>query len=114
GSSAFRHRLLRRAAGPDDRVRAADGLSAGDVSRHLQACDLLVQPYPDGVSTRRTSFMAALAHGRPTVTTRGPLTETLWGDCGAAVVVPAGDGPALAAAAAGLLADAPARARLAR
>jgi glycosyltransferase involved in cell wall biosynthesis len=34
------------------------------------ACDLLVLPYRDGVSFRRGSFMAALAHGCPIVSTR--------------------------------------------
>ena len=38
------------------------------LSRHLQACDVLVQPYPEGITSRRTSAMAALAHGRAIVT----------------------------------------------
>jgi glycosyltransferase involved in cell wall biosynthesis len=48
------------------------------LSRHLLACDLFIQPYPDGVSSRRCSTMALLAHARPVITTKGPLTEPLW------------------------------------
>jgi glycosyltransferase involved in cell wall biosynthesis len=51
---------------------AAPGyLSPEDVSLHLQAADVAIQPYPDGANTRRTSLMACLANGLPTVTTRG-------------------------------------------
>jgi glycosyltransferase involved in cell wall biosynthesis len=40
-----------------------------EVSANLLASDLCVLPYRDGASFRRGSFMAALAHGLPTVTT---------------------------------------------
>jgi glycosyltransferase involved in cell wall biosynthesis len=39
----------------------------------LQAADLMVMPYRDGVSLRRGTLMAALAHGRPLISTQ-PLT----------------------------------------
>jgi glycosyltransferase involved in cell wall biosynthesis len=45
--------------------------SPEDVSIHLQASDVALQPYPDGANTRRTSLMACLANGVPTVSTRG-------------------------------------------
>lgn len=80
------------------RVRAAGELSTTALSRHLQACDLLLQPYADGASTRRTTLMAALAHGIPVVTTFGRLSEAFWRDCEAVAVVPAGDLPAAARA----------------
>ena len=68
----------------------------------------MIQPYPDGVSSRRTSVMAALAHGRPVATTQGWLTEPLWADGG--VVLAPSDAPArLVAIAERLLADAEAR-----
>lgn len=44
------------------------------VSGHLLASDLCVLPYRDGVSFRRGSLMAALAHGLPIVSTM-PGTE---------------------------------------
>jgi glycosyltransferase involved in cell wall biosynthesis len=51
----------------------------------------MIQPYPDGVSSRRSSFMAGLSHGKPIVTTYGHLSEPLWNSTDAAVVVPVGD-----------------------
>lgn len=64
----------------------AEATSPGDISRTLQACDLLVQPYPDGVSGRRTSVMAGLANGVAVVTNAGALTEPAWSASGLAVV----------------------------
>ena len=49
-----------------------------EVATHLQACDLVVQPYADGVSGRRTTLMAALSNGVAVVTNRGAGTEELW------------------------------------
>jgi glycosyltransferase involved in cell wall biosynthesis len=88
-----------------DRVRGTGALAPESVSHHVAACDLMLQPYPDGVSTRRTSVMVALAHGRPTVTTDGALSEPFWRDSQAVVLAPAGDATRLAAAASGLLHD---------
>ena len=62
------------------RLIATDGLPPEQVSLHLQACDLMIQPYIDGVSTRRTTVMAALAHGLPVVTALGFLSEPFWSD----------------------------------
>lgn len=80
------------------RIVATGGLEPEALSCHLQACDLVVQPYPDGVSTRRGTAMAALSHGCPLVTTSGRLTEPFWASSRAATLAPAGDGGALARA----------------
>jgi glycosyltransferase involved in cell wall biosynthesis len=40
------------------------------VSANLLAADVVVMPYRDGVSFRRTTLIAALRHGRPVVSTR--------------------------------------------
>jgi glycosyltransferase involved in cell wall biosynthesis len=53
--------------------------------------------------------MVSLLHGRPIVTTSGWLTEPLWRDSGAAVLLPADDPAALGEAAAALVADEAAR-----
>jgi glycosyltransferase involved in cell wall biosynthesis len=42
---------------------------AEEVSANLLAADICILPYRDGASFRRGSFMAALAHGRPIVST---------------------------------------------
>ncbi len=49
-------------------------LPAEEVSRALRAADVLALPYADGVSERRTTFMAGLAHDLAVVTTLGPST----------------------------------------
>jgi glycosyltransferase involved in cell wall biosynthesis len=54
--------------------RALGFLPGEDVSRALQALDLLVLPFEDGVSERRSSFMVGLAHGLTVVTTLGEGT----------------------------------------
>lgn len=69
------------------RVLATGELTPAEVAEHLAACDLLVQPYPDGISSRRTSAMAGLALGRPILATRGPLTEPCWAESNAVRLV---------------------------
>lgn len=56
------------------RLRAVEG-AGEEVARHLAACDLLLQPYPDGPTTRRGSLVSVLALGRPAVTCDGPLAD---------------------------------------
>jgi glycosyltransferase involved in cell wall biosynthesis len=65
------------------RVHATGALDPLPLANHLSACDLLVQPYPDGISCRRSSAMAALALGVPVVSCVGPSTEPLWAQSGA-------------------------------
>jgi len=94
GSEQFRRELIGKQPGLSALVRATGQLSADELSHHLSACDLLIQPYPDGVSSRRTSFMAGLSHGKPIVTTTGELTEALWSQGDAVALAPSGDTPA--------------------
>ncbi|HEY0546073.1 MAG TPA: glycosyltransferase family 4 protein, partial [Pyrinomonadaceae bacterium] len=96
-----------------NRISATSFLSPGEVSLYLQACDLLVQPYPDGVSSRRTSVMAGLAHGLPIVTTTGFLSEKIWTETDCVALAVAGDAEKFVQAAEALLSDPAARARLA-
>jgi hypothetical protein len=108
-----RRELLAQHPALEGRLHATGLLSDAAVSIHIAACDLMLQPYPDGVSSRRTSAMVTLSHGVPMVTTSGWLTEALWEESGAAVLVPVDDRPALADAAVRLLADPARRAAIA-
>jgi glycosyltransferase involved in cell wall biosynthesis len=111
GSEAFAERLVVEHPTLAGRVYAAGELPAGAAAAHLRACDLLLQPYPDGVSVRRTSLMAGLALGVPVATTYGPSTEPVWRD-GLVALAPADDAAALVAAAERQLGDPAARRRL--
>lgn len=95
------------------RIIAPGSLSAEDISLNLQACDLLLQPYPDGVSSRRTSIMAGLAHGIPTVSTSGVLSEPVWGRTGCVALAAANDLQSLIRVAESLLSSSDLRERLA-
>jgi hypothetical protein len=63
----------------------------------------MLQPFPDGISARRSSAMPALALGRPVVTTIGQWTESIWREERAVAGAAPGD---LAATVLGLLDDA--------
>jgi glycosyltransferase involved in cell wall biosynthesis len=75
------------------RVYTTGSIAATDpgLSSHISACDLLIQPYPDGVSSRRTSVMAPLQHGKAVVTTSGQATEEIWFQSGAVAMTPTRD-----------------------
>lgn len=85
GSEAFRARW--GAAHPElsDRLHATGPLPEDEAAAHLAACDLLLQPYPDGVTTRRGSLMAGVALGCAVVTNDGVFTEALWRNGGVAL-----------------------------
>src|SRR2546425_946956 len=112
GSVPQRDELLRQHPNLARQVHATGALAAADLSRHLSACDVLIQPYPDGVSSRRGSVMAGLSHGLPIVTTVGHLTEGLWAESGAVALAPAGDVATLARLTERLLRDKTERNRL--
>jgi hypothetical protein len=112
GSEVFADRLCRAHPGLAGRVRATGEVSAEEVAAHLAACDLLVQPYPDGANGRRTTLMAGLALGLPIVTTEGKHSEPLWRQSGAVELVPTDDPDQLVRAAERLLRDPRARADL--
>lgn len=92
GSERFREELVNAHPSLKDRVLASGHLSSRELSNRLAACDVLLQPYPDGVTTRRTTVMASLEHGVPTVTTVGKLSETsFWARSRALAMVPSED-----------------------
>ena len=77
----YRSALLATNPHLDGRVFAPGIRTAEEISRLISACDLMFQPYPGGVTTKRSSTMAALAHGRCIVSNRGEETERLWSSC---------------------------------
>jgi hypothetical protein len=111
GGEAFAGKLIAEYAALAGRLHATGELPAEAAAAHLRACDLLLQPYPDGVSGRRTSLMAGLALGVPAATTHGPATEPVWRD-GCVALAPPDDPAALVAVVERLLADPAARRRL--
>lgn len=96
----------------DDRVHWTGFTQASQVSANLLASDIAVLPYRDGVSFRRGSLMAAIAHGLPVVSTEPMVSipeivagENMW-------LVPARSPEALADAIAPLWNDSALRERL--
>jgi glycosyltransferase involved in cell wall biosynthesis len=85
-------------------IHATGALQLSALSHHLSACDVLLQPYVDGVSGRRTTTISALEHGIPVATTCGALSEPYWAETEAAAVVPAAAPHLLCEAASQLLA----------
>ena len=78
GSEQFRMSFVERHPEYARRITAAGPLTDLALAAHVAACDLLIQPYPDGISSRRTTAMAGLHLGVPIVTTSGVLTEPFW------------------------------------
>lgn len=105
--------ILASSAEFESRVHATGALPEDALSVHLSACDVMLQPYPDGISSRRTSAMASLAHGVPIVTTAGWLTEPLWREADAVALAPVDDAAALTELVASLVTSEDARRQLA-
>jgi glycosyltransferase involved in cell wall biosynthesis len=113
-SDRYSAALIRKQTHLAPRIHASGAISDRDVSMHISACDLMLQPYPDGISTRRTSAISGLAHGRAIVTTSGHLTESLWAESGAVALSPVNDLRANAALGLSILFDPVQRRRLER
>jgi glycosyltransferase involved in cell wall biosynthesis len=78
------------------RVFATGALAESDVSINIGACDVMIQPYPDGITSRNTSALAGLAHGKAIATTTGRYSEDIWQRSGAVFLAPDQDAEALA------------------
>lgn len=78
GSEQFAARLAPRDPEASGRITATGRVSAAEVARVLRSSAVALQPYPDGLSSRRTSAMAALALGVPVVSNPGVMTEPDW------------------------------------
>lgn len=112
GGEEFAARLLRAHPQLEGRVVAPGRLPREALSVHLQACEVALQPYPDGVSARRTTAMAALSNGVPLVSNAGRYTEPQWAAAGVPLA-PVADAATLAALVLDLLDDLPRRRGLA-
>jgi glycosyltransferase involved in cell wall biosynthesis len=88
-----------------NRIDATGALERDALVASLRECDLMLQPYPDGVTTRRTSAVTLLALGLPVVTNLGALSEPFWSGSTAAGIVASPDAIAIGELASDLLAD---------
>lgn len=96
------------------RVHWTGFLSSARVSAYLAAANMMVMPYRDGVSLRRGTLMAVLAHGRPLITTTPAEGSPEFRHGEAMWLVPPEDPAALAEAVRTLAADPGLRGRLGR
>ena len=87
------------------RVAATGVLDITSVSARMRDCDLMLQPFPDGITTRNTSMLLAMASGVCVASNSGPLTEPLWSNTPAVALAPLPDPSVLAALTLDLLAD---------
>ncbi len=93
-------------------VRWTGFLPPEEVSAWLLSADVALLPYRDGVSFRRGSFMAMLAHGLPVVTTEPEVPHRELRHRENVVLVPRGDAEAAASAVAELCRSPEMRARI--
>ena len=101
----FRDDLIRENQALASRVFATGELAAAEVSIHIGACDVMIQPFPDGITSRNTSALAGLAHGKATATTTGRYSEDLWRRSGVVFLAQDQDAEALARGTIDLLND---------
>jgi len=86
-------------------VRTLSSQDDAELSYALRASDMLLLPFTDGVSTRRTTLMAGLAHGLPVVGLRAPESDRSLLTPGALILTPVGDRVAFARAVVSLSTD---------
>jgi glycosyltransferase involved in cell wall biosynthesis len=104
-SERFRDAFVANRPAVASRIRATGALPPADIAPTLRMCDLMLQPYPDGVTTRRTSTLMLLSLGLPVVTNLGHLSENFWPSTGAVGLCPEPDGTAIGELAVALLDD---------
>jgi glycosyltransferase involved in cell wall biosynthesis len=90
-SHLFATELRARATRLAARIHGTGLLDARALSHCISVCDLMLQPFPDGLSSRRTSLMNVLSHGIAVVSNSGRLTEDLWSQSAAVALADAKD-----------------------
>jgi glycosyltransferase involved in cell wall biosynthesis len=101
-----------RAEGIDQHVRWMGHCGPARVSELLAASDICLLPYDDGVSLRRSTLLAAIAHHLPIVSTRSSRLSRWFRDGENVILVPPADPSALAVAVETLARSPSARTRL--
>ena len=93
-------------------VTVTGELADGDAAGTLASCDMVALPFRDGLSLRRTTLVAALALGRPVISTRAAVPPAALHDGRDVLLAPPGDAAALGAAILDLAGDPARRAAL--
>lgn len=96
-------------------VSVRDPLPSREASEFISTQDLMLAPFAEGITSRRTSVAAALLMGRTVLTTLGRATDTASSHAiaqGAMVATPADDPAAFGSAVTPLLQDPERRARI--
>jgi glycosyltransferase involved in cell wall biosynthesis len=77
--------------------------SPENLSLSISSCDVMIQAYVGGVSTRNGTLMAVLQHGMAIVATKGHVTDPEWHAWGIVELAPVGNSYDLAEKAIGLM-----------
>jgi len=116
GASAYHRRIRRKAyeLGVDPWIEWAGFCGPREVSQRIRQAAVCALPFVDGISPRRSTFLTALEHQVPTVTTRGNRVPPGVRDGRNCLLVPPNNPQAVADAILRLLQDRPLRKRLAQ
>ena len=78
GSEAFVEKIKKYHPNLEEQIEATGELNYSGVSAHIQACDILLQTYPKGVTAKNTSLITALSHEKAILAPKGERTENFW------------------------------------
>jgi len=112
GSREFLNELEGQDVLPKGSAAASGGLEPAEAACWIKACDAMVQPYPDGASSRRGTLMAALALGKATVSNLGGLSDSFWKHSASLCIAERYDADEIVAAISKVLGDTQLRNRL--
>ncbi|MGZ4787902.1 MAG: glycosyltransferase family 4 protein [Terriglobales bacterium] len=113
-SHTFANELQSRTPELAGRIHGTGLLSDSELASHIAACDIALQPFPDGLSSRRTSLMNVISRGVAVVSNVGHLTEQLWSESNAVALCSTSEATQLASLCRQLLQDGGRRLELAQ
>lgn len=105
----FRKEFVQSFPHLEKRVTAPGVQAHRELSVGLSACDVMLQAYTGGISTRNTSIMSVLSHGKPSVGTKGHVTDSEWDEWGVVDLFTKEADREMASKVCELMADAPTR-----